>query len=199
MDCSDGRQRQWSDRAGLSIAKIMANTNMAAAAGVVIALIASSLRNRRPDLTLVLNGAIGGLVAITAQPLAPALWQAAIVGSIGGLLIVFVTPLFQRMRVDGVVGAIPAHLVCGIWGIIAVAFTARSGENGLLDQLLVQLTGIGVIGGLVVVTSMAAWFVIDRLIGVKASEEDQRLGLDHAELRAMAYPYFSRPEDPESA
>ncbi len=176
-----------------AIAKIMANTNTAAAAGVVTALILSSLANKRPDLALVLNGAIGGLVAITAQPLAPAPWQAAMIGAVGGVLIVFVTPLLERAKIDDVVGAIPAHLACGVWGTLAAAFTVQAAGLNIGQQLGVQLLGIVAIGAFAALTSLAVWLIIGRTIGLKASEEDQHRGMDHAELGVRAYPYFAPP------
>ena len=106
-----------------AMARIYANTNLAAAAGVLAAIGLTQILYRKIDLTLVLNGALGGLVSITAEPLAPTFGQAALIGAVGGVLVVLSVPLLDKLRLDDVVGAIPVHLVCGIWGTMIVPAT----------------------------------------------------------------------------
>ncbi|MEL6257726.1 MAG: hypothetical protein AAFQ67_01540, partial [Pseudomonadota bacterium] len=109
-----------------SVAIIFANTNTAAAGGVLAAMALTSLLYGKMDATLVFNGAIGGLVSITAEPLTPSMFEALLIGGIGGVLVVLTVPLLDRFKVDDVVGAIPAHLVCGIWGTLIVAINTQS-------------------------------------------------------------------------
>ncbi|MEM8988745.1 MAG: ammonium transporter [Pseudomonadota bacterium] len=168
-----------------AVADIFVNTNTAAAAGVVSAMILSQIFYGKVDLTVALNGAIGGLVSITAEPLAPAIWQAAIIGAVGGLLIVVTIPLLDSLRIDDVVGAIPAHLVCGIWGTFIVPFSNSDATY------FGQLVGIGAIGAFVFVVSMLAWFVLKFTIGIRAKEDEERHGLDKSELGMDAYPEFT--------
>ncbi|MGD2131755.1 MAG: ammonium transporter [Maricaulaceae bacterium] len=173
-----------------SVARIMANTNTAAAAGVIVAMILTGLLYKKVDLTMALNGAIGGLVSITAEPLAPALWQAAIVGGIGGVIIVFGVPLLDRLRIDDVVGAIPAHLFCGIWGTLVVAWTNNGGD--FFEQVGEQLLGIVAIGAFVSAASAAVWIALKLVLGIRASADEQLAGLDRAECGLEAYPEFAQ-------
>ena len=106
-----------------SVAIIFANTNTAAAAGAVSALILTQLVYKKVDLTMVLNGALAGLVSITAEPLTPSMGQAALIGAIGGLIVVFAVPMLDKLKIDDVVGAIPVHLLAGIWGTMIVPWT----------------------------------------------------------------------------
>jgi Amt family ammonium transporter len=158
------------------MANVFANTNMAAVGGVLVAMAITQLRYGRIDMSLALNGAIGGLVAITAEPLTPTLGQAVLIGGVGGVIVVFAAPLLEKIRIDDVVGAIPAHLICGIWGTLAVAITNPAASFGT------QLLGIVAVGAFVTVTSAVAWMVLKVSIGVRPSQEDEVLGLDHAEL-----------------
>jgi len=173
-----------------AVAKIFANTNIAACAGVLTAMAISQLHYGKVDLTLALNGAIGGLVSITAEPLAPALWQSMIVGGVGGVLVVYAVPLLDRLKIDDVVGAIPAHLVCGIWGTLIVAWTGMSAETGFFTLLGSQLLGVVSIGAFVVASTLGVWFAIDRTVGLRVSAEDEQTGLDQTELGIEAYPDF---------
>ena len=170
----------------IAISQIFINTNLAAAGGVVAAMIASQMVYKKVDLTLALNGAIGGLVSITAEPLAPSGGLAILIGAVGGLLIVFSVTVLDRFKIDDVVGAIPAHLVCGIWGTLAVVLS--NGEASLVTQLI----GIASVGAFVVVTSSIGWLVLKAVVGIRASEEEELLGLDKSELGIEAYPEFSR-------
>ncbi len=168
-----------------SVAMIFVNTNMAAVGGVLAAMIATAvLYKGKVDATMVFNGAIGGLVSITAEPLTPAVWQSILIGGVGGVLIVLSVPLLDRFKIDDVVGAIPAHLVCGIWGTLAVPLT-NSGTS-----FVTQAIGVVAIGGFVVVMSAIGWFALKLTIGVRVSEEDEQIGLDKAEIGLEAYPEF---------
>ncbi|NMM45756.1 ammonium transporter [Rhodospirillaceae bacterium KN72] len=167
-----------------AIGTIYINTNLAAAAGVVVAMILTQILYKKIDLTMALNGALAGLVSITAEPLAPSPMLAIFVGAVGAVLVVIVVPLLDKLKVDDVVGAIPVHLVCGIWGTIAVVLSNS-------DATFVgQLTGIIGIGVFMFVTSLIVWFVMKVTIGVRASEEDEMIGLDKADLGMEAYPDF---------
>ncbi len=167
------------------ISRIFSNTNTAAASGAVVAMIVTQILYKKPDLTMILNGALGGLVSITAEPLTPTLVSATLIGGVGGALVVFAVPLLDRFKIDDVVGAIPVHLVAGIWGTIAVVFT-----NGDAS-LTAQLTGIVVVGIFVFVVSGIFWLILKAVMGIRVSEEDEIMGLDMAELGMEAYPEFS--------
>jgi len=168
----------------IAIAQIFANTNMAAAGGVVAAMLATQFRYGKMDLTMVLNGALAGLVSITAEPLTPQIWQAILIGAVGGCLVVLIVPMLDRLKIDDVVGAIPVHLVCGIWGTLIVPATNESAN------FLTQLLGVAAIGGFVIIASGLAWFILKVTIGIRASDEAQRKGTDAVELGMEAYPDF---------
>jgi len=168
------------------ISRIFANTNTAAAGGAIAALILTQLLYKKVDLTMVLNGALAGLVSITAEPLTPTLGSATLIGMVGGVIVVFAVPFLDKLKIDDVVGAIPVHLMAGIWGTIAVVFT-NSDAN-----LMVQLASIAVVGVFVFVVSAVFWFLLKATVGIRASEEDEIMGLDMAELGMEAYPEFSK-------
>lgn len=168
------------------ISRIFANTNTAAAGGAVVAMIATQLLYKKPDLTMILNGALAGLVSITAEPLTPTLVSSMLIGGVGGALVVLAVPLLDRFKIDDVVGAIPVHLVAGIWGTIAVVFTNSSAS------LVTQLTGIIIVGVFVFVTSGVVWLILKAVVGIRVTEEDEIMGLDMAELGMEAYPEFSK-------
>ncbi len=163
---------------------IFANTNLAAAGGVVTSLILTQLLYKKIDPTMVFNGAIGGLVAITAEPLMPELWQAILIGGVGGVLVVLTVPLLDKLKIDDAVGAIPAHLVCGIWGTLIVSWT-NSGA-----PILSQIIGVVAIGVFVSVSSAIIWLILKYTMGVRVSEEEEIEGLDKGELGLEAYPEF---------
>ncbi len=167
------------------ISRIFSNTNAAAAGGVLAALLASQLYYGKADLTMALNGALAGLVSITAEPLMPSLGIATIIGSIGGLIVVFSVPLLDRLKIDDVVGAIPVHLIAGIWGTLAVCLT-----NGDAN-IIIQIFGIVVIGAFSFLASYLVWLLIDAFVGLRCSEDDELKGLDLAELGMESYPDFS--------
>ncbi len=168
------------------IGRIFANTNMAAASGSVAALILTQLLYKKVDLTMVLNGALAGLVSITAEPLAPSLFGALWIGAIGGVIVVFAVPFLDKLKIDDVVGAIPVHLFAGIWGTIAVVF-----YNGDAS-LMVQLTGIAAYGVFTFVAAGILWFILKATVGIRVSEEAEIMGLDTSELGMEAYPEFTR-------
>ena len=168
-----------------AIANIFVNTNMAAASGVVVAIIATAILYGKIDLTMALNGALGGLVAITAEPLAPSPLLAMLIGGVGSLLVVFTVPLLDRLKIDDVVGAIPVHLVSGIWGTLAVCLSTDA-------SVVTQLIGIVSIGAVVVVTSTAVWYALKLLMGLRPDEEEELSGLDITECGLESYPDFIR-------
>ncbi len=168
------------------VSRIFANTNMAAAAGAVTALILSQVLYKKPDLTMVLNGALAGLVSITAEPLAPTLFGSLWIGAVGGVIVVLTVPLLDKFKIDDVVGAIPVHLFAGIWGTIAVVF--YNGDASLFTQL----TGIVAFGVFTFVASLIVWSILKVAMGIRVSEEDEINGLDTSEMGMEAYPEFSK-------
>ncbi len=169
----------------VAMAGVFVNTNLAAAGGVVAAIIMTQIMFRKIDLTFALNGAIAGLVSITAGPDLTNHFMSIIIGAVGGVLVVLAVPIIDRMKVDDVVGAIPAHLVAGIWGTLAVGIFG--GGN-----LGVQIVGIAAVGAFVLITSAIVWLIIKAIIGLRVSEDDEALGLDRAELGMEAYPEFGQ-------
>ena len=167
-----------------AVSMIFVNTNLAAAGGVMGALIVSKLMFGRSDLTMALNGAIGGLVSITAEPLAPTPGLALLIGAVGGLLVVYSIVMLDRMRLDDPVGAISAHGTCGIWGLLAVSFT--SGTIGA------QLYGTVVIFAWTFITSLIFWYIIKMLFGLRVTEEEEEHGVDISECGLDAYPEFTK-------
>ena len=168
------------------ISRIFANTNMAAAAGAVAALILTQVMFGKVDLTMVLNGALAGLVSITAEPLAPSLFQALIIGAVGGVIVVFAVPMLDRMKIDDVVGAIPVHLIAGFWGTFIVAWT--NGDASFVTQII----GFAAIGIFVFVVSYALFSILKATVGLRVGEEEEINGLDMGELGMEAYPEFSK-------
>ncbi|MEM6475983.1 MAG: ammonium transporter [Pseudomonadota bacterium] len=168
------------------VSKIFVNTNMAAAGGVVTAIILTQLRYKKADVTMALNGALAGLVSITAEPLTPSVGQAIAIGAVGGAIVVFTVPLLDKLKIDDVVGAIPVHLFAGIWGTMIVPFT-NDGASYAGQGVGVLMTGVWVC-----VTSGVLWYALKLTIGVRPSEEEEVGGLDHAEIGVEAYPEFAR-------
>ena len=168
------------------VSRIFSNTNAAAAGGALVALIMTQLMYKKADLTMVLNGALAGLVSITAEPLTPSLGMATIIGGIGGAIVVFSVPLLDKFKIDDVVGAIPVHLIAGIWGTLAVVITNPDASLGT------QVTGIVVVGAFTFIVSWVVWTILKLTIGIRVSEDDELAGLDTAELGMEAYPEFSR-------
>ena len=167
-----------------SIAKVFVNTNMAAVAGVLVAVVYTQLRYGKIDLTMALNGALAGLVAITAEPLTPSVPFALLIGGIGSLLACLTVPLLDKLKIDDVVGAIPVHLVAGIFGTLIVPLTNDGATFGG------QLVGVLAVGAFVCSISAIVWFLLKLTIGLRVSEEDERIGLDQAETGVPSYPEF---------
>jgi Amt family ammonium transporter len=168
------------------VSRIFANTNAAAAGGALVALALTQVVYGKVDLTMVLNGALAGLVSITAEPLTPTLGVATLIGGFGGVIVVFAVPFLDKLKIDDVVGAIPVHLLAGIWGTLAVALTNSDASFGT------QLIGIVIVGAFTLIVSAIVWFIIDKLFGIRVSAEDEMAGLDSAELGMDSYPEFSR-------
>ncbi|WP_375265479.1 ammonium transporter [Planktotalea sp.] len=168
------------------ISRIFSNTNAAAAGGAITAMILTQVLYKKPDLTMVLNGALAGLVSITAEPLTPSLGTATLIGAVGGVIVVFAVPFLDKLKIDDVVGAIPVHLFAGIWGTIAVTFTNDAANLG------VQLYSILVVGVFTFVVSGVVWFILKATVGIRVSEEAEISGLDTTELGMEAYPEFSK-------
>mgnify|MGYP001484820064 CR=1 FL=1 len=168
----------------VAIAQIFANTNMAAAGGVVAAIAATKILYKKVDLTMALNGALAGLVSITAEPLAPSVGAAILIGGAGGVLVVLTVPLLDRLKIDDVVGAIPVHLICGIWGTLAVPLSNAE------VKFLPQLIGVVAIGAFVSACSLVIWMALKATVGLRMHEEDEDKGGDLAELGMEAYPEF---------
>ena len=171
-----------------SVALVFVNTNMAAAGGLVFALLLSRLWFGKADLTMALNGALAGLVAITAEPLTPEPIAATLIGAVGGLLVVSSIITLDKLRIDDPVGAISVHGVVGIWGLLAVCITNDEAS------LLAQLKGIGSIFAWVFIASLAVWFLLKKTIGIRVSEEEEYEGVDISECGLEAYPEFTSAE-----
>lgn len=173
-----------------SVALTIFNTNVAGLAGAISAGIIIYARYKLFDITMILNGALGGLVAITAGPHLYTLYDSLAVGLIGGVLVVLAIPIFDRFRIDDPVGALSVHLVNGIWGTLAVGIFASDAAKGI--TFLNQLKGVGEIAVFVFTVSFVAIYLINKLVPFRASDEDQLQGLDVSECGLEAYPEFKR-------
>jgi len=167
------------------ISRIFSNTNTVAAAGAVAALTLTRLLYKKPDLTMILNGNLVGLVAITAEPLTPSLIQSTMIGAVSGIIVVFAMPMLDRMKIDYVVDAISVHLFAGIWGTLAVYFTNSAATFS------VQLTSTLIVGAFVTVTTAFVWLVLKATAGLRVSEEVEIMSLGRNRLGMEAYPTFS--------
>jgi len=178
-----------------SVAQIFANTNMGAVGGTLAAMITTSILYKgKVDATMVFNGALGGLVSITAEPLAPSMGASVLIGGVGGVLAVLTVPLLDKFKIDDVVGAIPVHLVCGIWGtiIVAASYGNHIMPNEAGDPSYVgQLVGVLLTAVFVSVASLIVWLALKFTIGVRASEEEEMAGMDISEVGLEAYPDFT--------
>ncbi|MCW8972194.1 MAG: ammonium transporter [Gammaproteobacteria bacterium] len=168
-----------------AVAMVFVNTNMAAAGGVVAALLTSRLLFGKADLTMALNGALAGLVAITAEPLTPGAGAASLIGAVGGVLVVFSIVTLDKLKIDDPVGAISVHGVVGIWGLLAVVFTNADAT------LSAQLIGIVTIFAWVFAASLVVWMIIKAVMGLRVSEEEEYEGVDISECGLEAYPEFT--------
>jgi len=168
-----------------AVAQIFVNTNAAAAGGVISALITAHLLFGKADLTMTLNGALAGLVAITAEPLTPTPLLATVIGAIGGFLVVFAVISLDKIKIDDPVGAISVHGVVGIWGLLAVCLSNDDAS------LTVQLIGIATIFSFVFISSLITWFIIKVVIGLRVSSKEEYQGVDYSECGMEAYPEFT--------
>ena len=173
-----------SEASAIAVSQVFLNTNMAAAGGVVAALLTSLFATGKMDVTMAINGAIAGLVAITAGPSAPTGGEAVIIGAIGGIIVYFSILFFEkRLRIDDPVGAISAHGIVGIYGVMVVPFTSEA-------SFLWQLYGVVAIAGFTYIASLIAINVINSFIAIRATDEEQMAGLDSTEVGVEAYPEF---------
>ena len=168
------------------VSKIFVNTNLAACGGVVAALILTQIFYKKVDVTMVLNGALAGLVSITAEPLTPSAGAAILIGAVGGVIVVLAVPMLDKLRIDDVVGAIPVHLFSGIWGTLAVSIT----NPGV--PIVAQATGVVATGVFVLIASAVVWTILKFTIGLRPTEEVELAGLDLDEVGVEAYPEFAR-------
>lgn len=168
-----------------AVADIFVNTNAAAAAGLIAAMVVARLMFGKADLTMAINGALAGLVAITAEPLTPGPMLSTLIGAIGGVLVVFSVVALDKLRIDDPVGAISVHGVVGIWGLLAVCLSNGDAKLGA------QLLGIAVIFAWVFVTSLIVWFILKAVMGIRVSEEEEYEGVDLSECGLEAYPEFA--------
>jgi Amt family ammonium transporter len=166
------------------ISRIFSNTNAAAAGGAIAALLLTQFLYKKPDLTMILNGALAGLVSITAEPLTPSLGAATLIGAVGGLIVVFSVPMLDKFKIDDVVGAIPVHLFAGIWGTMVVP--ATNGDASYVTQFI-SIVSVGVF---VCATAAIAWTILKSTMGIRVGEEEEISGLDVSELGMEAYPEF---------
>ena len=168
------------------VSRIFTNTNTAAAGGALAALILTQLMYKKIDLTMVLNGALAGLVSITAEPLAPSIGGATLIGAVGGVIVVFAVPMLDKLKIDDVVGAISVHGIAGIWGTIAVVFSGGSFGAQIIGTVSICL--------FIFILSLVIWYVLDLIMGIRVSEEDEITGLDSTELGMDAYTDFSKSQ-----
>ena len=165
----------------VAVSKIFINTNLAACGGVMAAAIVTRLSIGKTDVVQMLNGAIGGLVAITAEPLMPSPIAAILIGAVGGVIVVYGTKFLFAMKIDDVVGAIPAHLFAGIWGTLAVPITNSGANFGT------QLLGVIAINATVFVISFIIWAIMKNTFGIRLSKEAELKGTDVTETGVIAY------------
>ena len=168
-----------------SVAVVFMNTNAAAAGGLIAALLVAKIMFGKADLTMALNGALAGLVAITAEPSTPTALQATLFGAIGGALVVFSILTLDKLKIDDPVGAISVHGVVGLLGLLLVPIT----NDG--SSFSGQLIGAATIFGWVFVTSLIVWGVLKAVMGIRVSEEEEYEGVDLAECGMEAYPEFT--------
>ncbi len=168
-----------------AVAMVFVNTNAAAAGGVVAALVTAQLMFGKADLSMTLNGALAGLVAITAEPLTPSPLLATGIGAVGGLIVVFSIICIDKIKIDDPVGAISVHGVVGIWGLLAVCFSNPDAS------LTAQLIGIVTIFGFVFIASFITWYILKMAVGIRVSEEEEYQGVDYSECGMEAYPEFT--------
>jgi len=169
-----------------AVAQVFVNTNIAACGGLVAALLLARVWFGKADLTMALNGALAGLVAITADPLSGSAFWSMIIGAVGGLIVVCSIVLLDKLKIDDPVGAISVHGTCGIWGVIAVVF--NNGDATILGQI------VGILGifGWVFIASLVIWYALKATVGIRVSEEEEFSGVDISETGIEAYPEFQQ-------
>jgi len=170
----------------ITMSNVMVNTNMAACGGMIAAMILVQILYKKVDVTMGLNGALAGLVAITAGPDTPSLGAATLIGAVGGVLVVLAVPFFDKLKIDDVVGALSVHLVGGIWGTLAVPFTNSDAS------FVTQFIGVAAIGAFVLVSTTIVWLALKYTVGIRVSEEEEYAGCDVSEIGLEAYPDFQR-------
>ena len=172
-----------SEGSAIAVSQVFLNTNMAAAGGVVAALLLSLAFTGKMDVTMAMNGAIAGLVAITADPLSPSGGAAVLVGAIGGAIVYFSILYLEKSGIDDPVGAISAHGTVGIFGVLAVSVTGGA-------SFVTQLIGVAAIAGFTFIMSYLTTMVINTFMPIRATDEEQDMGLDVTEVGIEAYPEF---------
>ncbi|PLY08665.1 MAG: ammonium transporter [Arcobacter sp.] len=172
-----------------AVALTIMNTNTAGLAGAILVGLYMHFRYNRLDITMVLNGALGGLVAITAGPDLYDIYTPILIGAIGGVLVIFGVSFFDKLKLDDPVGALSVHLLNGIWGTIAVGIFASNGDD---ITLLGQLKGVLVVGTFAFVTSFVVLFIINKIVPLRAEKDEEMQGLDVEECGLEAYPEFKR-------
>lgn len=170
----------------IEMSNVFVNTNLAACGGMIAAMILVQLLYKKVDVTMALNGALAGLVSITAGPATPTPGAAILIGAVGGCLAVFAVPFFDKLKIDDVVGALSVHLVCGIWGTLAVPLTKAEASFGT------QFIGVAAVGAFSVVACSLVWLALKYTVGIRCSEEEEYRGQDITEIGMEAYPDFQR-------
>ena len=173
-----------------AVALTILNTNTAGLAGAIVSVCFMYLKYKKLDITMALNGALGGLVSITAGPDLYNIYQPILIGGIGGALVVFAVPFFDKLKMDDPVGALSVHLVNGIWGTLAVGIFASNPQDGI--TFLGQLKGVVVIGAFAFVSSYIVLYLINKVIPVRVENDEELEGLDVNECGVEAYPEFKR-------
>jgi len=166
------------------VANVFMNTNAAASGGLIAALIVARIMFGKADLTMALNGALAGLVAITADPASQSAFMSTIIGAIGGILVVFSIVFLDKLKIDDPVGAISVHGTVGIFGVLAVAIFGDASFGG-------QIVGLLTIFVWVFVTSLVVWFILKAVMGIRVTEEEEYEGVDMSECGMEAYPEFT--------
>ena len=172
--------------ADLLAGQVWVNTTAATAAAILGWLAVELIRDKHATSVGAASGVVAGLVAITAEPLAPAVWQAIVIGAVGAAIVVFAVPMLDKMKIDDVVGAIPVHLLAGIWGTFIVPWSNADTSFGT------QIIGIVSYGVFTLVCSFVVWFILKAIMGLRVSAEEEIMGLDKAEIGVEAYPEFSK-------
>ncbi|MEL6788488.1 MAG: ammonium transporter, partial [Cyanobacteria bacterium J06607_15] len=189
---------------------VVLTSNLAAVAGALTATLVTWLRDDRPDLSMIINGLLAGFVSVTAGAFVVDYFGALFVGIVGGILVVFAVSMLDNLKIDDPVGAIAVHLVCGVWGTLAVGLFAnpnnplqRGTENAIgglfydggFEQLLAQIIGIAAVGAFTVVFSVAAWYLIKLVFGLRVDAKDEIEGLDISEHGMEGYNGFVYESD----